>query len=228
MNALPPHPPAQLRPAPRLMTQVSQRRRTAPSARQLVLRRLTLVGVKLALPLLALLLLTSVAFWPEIVRLTGQTRISLRRIFTLEAQTGRMLQPHYQGIDQKGRPYTVTADWATEPEPGRIILGEPKGDMVTESGTWVMVQSHDGVYMQRTGLLDLSNDVILYRDDGTVLRTQTAEADVKQGAASSNDMTHAEGPFGVIDAQGFMLTDKGAAIQFQGPAKLIINGGDKK
>jgi hypothetical protein len=37
-------------------------------------------------------------------------------------------------------------------------------------------------------------------------------------------MTHAEGPFGVLDAQGFTLVDKGAAIQFHGPAKLTLNG----
>ncbi len=76
-------------------------------------------------------------------------------------------------------------------------------------------------------MLDLSKDVVLYRDDGTVMRTHTAAVDIKQGAASSNDKTHAEGPFGVLDAQGFMLTDKGAAIQFQGPARLILNGGGK-
>jgi len=30
-------------------------------------------------------------------------------------------------------------------------------------------------------------------------------------------------PFGVLDAQGFTLTDKGAAIQFHGPARLVLN-----
>jgi lipopolysaccharide export system protein LptC len=47
---------------------------------------------------------------------------------------------------------------------------------------------------------------------------------LKQGAAASNDYTHAEGPFGTLDAQGFMLVDKGNVIQFFGPARLVLNG----
>ena len=66
--------------------------------------------------------------------------------------------------------------------------------------------------------------MVLYRDDGTVMRTQSAAVDVRQGAATSDEMTHAEGPFGVLDAQGFTLMDKGASIQFHGPAKLVLNG----
>ena len=51
--------------------------------------------------------------------------------------------------------------------------------------------------------------------------------DVKAAAASSTDQTHAEGPFGVLDAQGFTLVDKGAVVQFHGPARLVLNGADK-
>jgi lipopolysaccharide export system protein LptC len=47
---------------------------------------------------------------------------------------------------------------------------------------------------------------------------------LKQGAATSNDYTHAEGPFGTLDAEGFTLVDRGGVIQFHGPAKLVLNG----
>ena len=40
------------------------------------------------------------------------------------------------------------------------------------------------------------------------------------------DSVHAEGPFGVLDAQGFTVMDKGAAIDFPGPAHLVLNGTD--
>ncbi len=135
-----------------------------------------------------------------------------------------MRQARYSGVDERGRPFTVTAESALQNGPVRIDLTEPKGDLVTESGSWVMVQGREGVYIQRAGQLDLSHDVTLYRDDGTTMRTQSAAVDVRQGAATSSEMTHAEGPFGVLDAQGFTLVDKGAAIQFHGPAKLTLNG----
>lgn len=178
---------------------------------------------KWLLPLGALLLLASIALWPEIARLKDQGRITIRRAFSMEPDSGRMKEPRYRGVDERGRPYTITADSALQPGPLRIDLVEPKGDLVPENGGWIMVQAHEGVYIQHAGQLDLSHDVLLYRDDGTIMRTQSAAVDVKQGAAASDDMTHAEGPFGVLDAQGFTLTDKGASIQFHGPAKLILN-----
>ncbi len=70
--------------------------------------------------------------------------------------------------------------------------------------------------MQHAGLLDLSGDVALYRDNGVTLRTQSAAMDLKAGAAAGNEATHAEGPFGTLDSQGFALVDKGDVIQFDG------------
>ena len=191
------------------------------------MRRFMVLVAKLGLPLMALALLSAIALWPEIDRLSQNGRMAVRRLFAVEAESGRMLNPHYKGIDQRNRPYTITATWATQTSPNRIDLGDPKGDMVLESGNWLQVDAKDGVFIQRAELLDLSHDVVMYRDDGTVIRTQTASVDVKQGAASSDDKTHAEGPFGTLDSQGFTLTDKAGAIQFQGPAKLVINGASK-
>jgi lipopolysaccharide export system protein LptC len=88
-----------------------------------------------------------------------------------------------------------------------------------------MVKAKQGVYMQHSDLLDLSHDVTLYRDDGTTMLTASASMDLKQGAGSGAEPVHAEGPFGTLEAQGFTLTDKGALIDFTGPAKLVLNGG---
>ena len=128
---------------------------------------------------------------------------------------------HYHGVDEHGRPYTVTAATAHQDEPDRVDLTVPKGDITLENGTWLMVQSKQGVYMQTDHQLDLSHDVMLYRDDGTTMMTDSASIDLKAGAAARHDPTHVEGPFGTLDAQGFTLTDKGAAIQFAGPAERI-------
>lgn len=198
--------------------------RQAPTASRIARRRVVVNLTKWLLPVAALALLSSVALWPEIVRVRDQGRIAFRRAFSVEPDSGRMKQARYRGVDERGRPFTVTAESALQNGPVRIDLSDPKGDLVTESGSWVMVESRDGVYIQHAGQLDLSHDVTLYRDDGTTLRTQSASVDVRQGAATSGEMTHAEGPFGVLDAQGFTLVDKGAAIQFHGPSKLTLNG----
>lgn len=207
----------------RLAAAGAARIRPAPDASRIARRRAMVTLTKWLLPIGALLLLASVALWPEIARVKDQGRIAFRRAFSVEPDSGRMKEPRYRGVDERGRPYTITADSALQSGPLRIDLVEPKGDLVPENGSWIMVEAHEGVYIQRAGQLDLSHDVVLYRDDGTVMRTQSAAVDVKQGAAAGDDMTHAEGPFGVLDAQGFTLTDKGAAIQFHGPARLVLN-----
>jgi lipopolysaccharide export system protein LptC len=183
---------------------------------------------KWSLPLLAVLLLTSVAIWPELTRVKEQSRVAFRRVFAVEPESGRMIQPRYRGVDQRGRPYTVTAASAQQTSADRIALAEPKGDLVTENGSWIMVEAREGVFIQHQSLMDLSKDVVLYREDGTRLATDAVSMDLKAGAATSSDKTHAEGPFGTLDAQGFTLTDKGAVIQFEGASHLVLNESDKK
>lgn len=212
----------------RLMTAGPSRRRPAPTARKIARRRAIVWLTKWSLPLFAIALLGSIAVWPEISRVKEQGRVAFRRAFSIDPESGRMAEPRYRGVDERNRPYTVTADSALQTSAERVALTEPKGDLITESGTWLMGQSKEGVFIQRQSLLDLSNDVVLYREDGTTLRTDTAAVDMKAGAAASNDKTHAEGPFGVLDAQGFALTEKGAVIQFNGPAHLVLNSADQK
>ena len=204
------------------------RRRQAPTARRIARRRLMVGLTKWALPLFALLLLGSVAAWPEISRVMDHSRTSFRRALQLEAESGAMKGPRYHGLDQRGRPYTVTATTATQTSPERVALVDPKGDVITESGSWLMAQAKAGVFIQHQSLLDLSNDVTLYREDGTTLQTDTAAMDLKAGAGASDDKTHAEGPFGTLDAQGFTMIDKGATIQFQGRSHAILNAASAK
>jgi len=198
------------------------RRRKVPSTRVIARRRLVVISTKWLLPILAVALLSLIALWPELARIADQGRASLRQAFGAVA-SGTVVAPHYRGLDARGRPYMLTADTATQVGPERINLVAPQGDATLEGGRWMMVQSREGVFLQHRDQLDLSGDVQLYRDDGVTMRTQSAAVDLKEGAAASSERTHAEGPFGQLDAQGFTMLDKGGAIQFQGPARLILN-----
>ncbi len=209
----------------RLASNTGVRPRILPTQRHLAGRRLVVLWTKRLLPLVALLLLASVAMWPEIVRELDFTRNALRHSGLMgQWEAGKLLDVRYHGIDERNRPYTVTADQALQSGPERINLVNPKGDLVSENGSWTYVESKKGVYIQHAGLLDLSQDVVLYRDNGVTLNTQSTSMDLKQGAATSNERTHAEGPFGTLDAQGFTLVDKGDVIQFAGKSRLLLNG----
>ena len=137
-----------------------------------------------------------------------------------------MTNAHYNGVDERGRLFTVTGRRASsdERDEERVDLTVPNADMTLENGSWINVKSKHGVYMRKAEQLDLSQDVVLYRDDGTTMTTASATVEMKAGAASGSEATHLEGPFGKIDATGFTTVDKGAAIQFWGPVRVELNG----
>ena len=83
------------------------------------------------------------------------------------------------------------------------------------------------MYDQHAGNLDAWGDVQLYRDDGTVLVTSSANLDLRAGAGAGSEAVHVEGPFGTLDAQGFAATDRGAVTQFSGPGRLVLNARSK-
>ena len=197
------------------------RARKVPAPKRLALRGAIIRGAKWALPGAAVLLLLAVALWPELTRLTSQERLIARHL--LDVDSARMLAPHYRGVDERGRPYTITAESASQSGPQRVDLILPKADIVMEGGAWVYTQSQAGAYIQHAGQLDLSGDVLLYRSDGMTLHTDSAAIEMKAGAVASNALTHVEGPFGTIDSLGFVLLDRGAVIQFTGPAHMIVN-----
>lgn len=187
-------------------------------------RRWMVAIAKRVLPLVALGLLAVVALYPELAGDAERNRISYRRV-AVTPEGGQLIEARYQGVDEAGRPFTVTAKTVRQVGPDRTDLEAPKADMELPSGAWLMVESRQGVYEQRSSRLDLSGEVTLYRDDGTVLTTESVSVDIPTAFAAGHEMVHAEGPFGVLDAQGFTLSDRGAVIRFHGPARIVLNGG---
>jgi len=211
------------RPGQRLVTAAAARTRRPPSPGDLARRRLLITLTKWLLPAVALLLLATIAVWPEVDRIKDTARVAYQRGSAAIAGA-TITDARYHGVDEQGRPYTLTAATAQQDGPERINLTLPKGDTTLANGTWLILQAKRGVFLQHSNQLDLSREVTLYRDDGTTLVTASASIDLKNGAAASDEPTHAEGPFGTLDAQGFTITDKGASVQFIGPAHLVLNG----
>jgi lipopolysaccharide export system protein LptC len=178
---------------------------------------------KYLLPVVALTLLSSIALWPEISRTIERGRVTWHRLTMVDPTSGTMKSPRYRGYDGQNQPYTVVAESADRVGPERFNLRLPRGDLTLQNGTWLEVRSKKGAYFQHPSLLDMFQDVMLYRQDGTILNTSAATVDIQRGAVTSNAYTHAEGPFGQLDAEGFTLLDKGNVVQFHGPAKLVLN-----
>lgn len=197
--------------------------RRKAGAAELARRRHMIVLAKWILPAAALALLCTIAAWPEVEQIEAGARTAASHL-SADVTAARLTDAQYHSVDDHGRPYTLTAALAQQDGPERVNLTAPKGDITLQNGAWMMVKAKQGVFMQRSNLLDLSHDVTLYRDDGTTLVTPSASLDLTRGAAAGAEPVHAEGPFGTLDAQGFTATDKGTSIEFAGPARLVVNG----
>ena len=227
--------------------------RRVPHAGQIARRRRVLRWTKWVLPAGALLLLASIAAWPELQRQMNSARLGLREAAQVRVDSGRMLGARYRGLDGRDRPYMITADEAQQvapplqpqpqPQPrqagtpqagraaggkaagtdDRINLVRPVADSLGQNGGWIRISAEDGVYMQRSQLLDLDRDTTLYRDDGIMMTGPDADLDLRRGIVASRDWVHVEGPFGVLDAQGYLLSQRDGLAQFRGPARLVLN-----
>lgn len=206
-----------------LLSGISTRDRMLPTPGRIARRRFLITMTKWVLPLVAMTLLAMIALWPEIDAATTKARLAMNHV-SGEMAGGKLIDARYKGVDEKGRPYTVTAATAWRIDAQKVGLTLPKGDITLENGTWLMLTSKEGTFIQGLNQLDLVKDVTLYRDDGTTMHTESATIDVKAGAAAGSEPVHVEGPFGVLDAQGFTVMDKGSAIDFPGPAHVILNG----
>jgi lipopolysaccharide export system protein LptC len=203
---------------------IASARHRFPITPGLIARRRFLINlIKYALPLVAFVLLALIGLWPEIQATATKARMNVAKI-SGDVEGGKLIGARYNGIDQNGRPYTITAATARQVTPDRIDMTMPKGDITLENGTWLIITSKDGTFEHRRNQLDLVNNVTLYRDDGTVMQTESATLDLKAGAAAGSQPVHVEAPFGTLDAAGFAVLDKSSIIEFAGPAHLILNG----
>lgn len=211
--------------------------RRAPDAGQIARRRRLLRWTKYALPAGALLLLGSIAAWPELDRSMNAARMGMNAAGRVKVQSGHMIGARYRGLDSHNQPFTITADDAVQARaPGaapasasgndsgdRINLRNPIADTLGSGGSWIRVSGDKGVYLQHGQQLDLQGNVLLYRDDGIMMTGPVADIDLKRGIVASPDWVHAEGPFGQLDAQSYLLSQKDGLAQFRGPGRLVLN-----
>jgi lipopolysaccharide export system protein LptC len=177
---------------------------------------------KRALPAVAASLLLLVVAWPRLEDAFEKIRLNAARIDLSEARDLHMVQARYTGIDRENRPFVITAQIARQkPNLNDLItLERPKGDLTTQTGTWIELSGDTGFYQPQQQLLDLFGNVALFQDKGDEFHSASAHVNMAAGTAEGDDPVTGQGPFGTITAQGFRIINKGATIFFTGHATL--------
>jgi lipopolysaccharide export system protein LptC len=138
-----------------------------------------------------------------------------------------MSNARFLGTDEKGQPYTLTTREAwQEPDNQDIVnLEEVEGDILMDSGAWFSVSAATGQYDQASQILTLRTDVSVYTDQGYELHTEMAEFDMAAGVGWSDNPVSGQGPGGLLDAQGFRVTQDDGKLHLVGPVHMTLYPG---
>ena len=183
-------------------------------------------ALKLGLPILAGLLLLAALLWPKFSeRASSETAAALQQA----ALTVVLATPRFSGIDAAGRPYSLTADKATQlsrgqgiSSAGRIALEKPQAEITLSDGHWLSGRAGHGIYDYDAESLELSGGLELFRDDGIQFMTEAASIDLKTRAAKGDKPARLQGAFGTVEGTGFEITPEADRVIFRGPARARL------
>jgi lipopolysaccharide export system protein LptC len=194
----------------------------APPAVDPYSRRVALL--KRVLPAIGLALVLLVAAWPRLRLLIDSARLGIPAIDLKEARELKMVNPRYSGIDRHNRPFLVTADIARQ-SPDRddlMSLEKPVATMHPHPTATIRLTAFTAIYQQQAQLLDLFDNVNLWRDDGTRFVTSSAHVNLADDTAKGHDFVVGHGPAGDISGQGFRVDDRGSTVVFTGKSDLLL------
>src|SRR3546814_11035231 len=87
-----------------------------------------------------------------------------------------MVNARYTGVDELGRPFTLTANNARrENAPTQAVdLEQPKADIVLEDGAWGALTATEGVYYRTKQPLECTGGDHIFHDQGYEVRERTS------------------------------------------------------
>ena len=175
------------------------------------------------LGVVSLLAMTLLIAWPLLSHNNSGVRVSF---VMQEGKNGQssvtpvMNKPRYEGADNKGQKYTITADKATQQSTTLIGLENVAADMFPSSGAWLSLTAKAGEYHDDSKLLFLSGGVMLYHEDGYQFTTERVKVDTKTSTAHGDLAVEGQGPMGKLLATGFEIRDNGSRILFGGRGRV--------
>lgn len=179
-------------------------------------RRSRFVGaMRIALPVLALVLIALLIAWPQVYRRSDGFRLAFS---TIEVEDGAltMTKARYRGTDHKDQPFLVSADTATQDpnDSKRVTLDRIAADMTMRDGTWLALNASSGAYHQGEQVLTLQDDISVFTDRGYELHGISARVDLAAGTLASDDKVWGQGPFGLLRANGMRVDGNGNRVRF--------------
>ena len=182
------------------------------------------IAMRFMLPLVAIGIVVLVVAWPQLTEKPNKFSLSVSKVTATKSGTQQIINARFTGTDSKQRPYSVTADTASQSKksPDVVELAFPKADITMQDGAWLALSAETGKFDRRSQVLNLRGQVNLFHDRGYQLQTSTADIFIKQGTASGNESVTGQGPVGTLEASGFRILDGGSRVLFTGKSRLTL------
>ena len=200
-----------------------------------------ITALKIALPLIAISCVVYIVYWSRQVPIVHPIDVVGAKNGTAAngASDVKVQKVQYNGVDASNRPYSVTAESASQPQKAdpapatqsdadaeakadSINLQKLIADMTMKDGTWVAVTADDGIFHRDSGTVDLSGNVTLFHDTGLSFETDAATVDLKNDWARGDKPVEGQNADGQLAAQGFEIKDDGNTILFTGRSYLKL------
>jgi lipopolysaccharide export system protein LptC len=139
----------------------------------------------------------------------------------------RIVNPRFNGRDEGGQPFLVTADAATRRDAG---VGIADLDSPTlEYALLNNAQTEESSVLARSGVFDEYNRTLLLEDavelttnSGYALTTEKALIVLSEGRIEGNTFVRGTGPWGAITANAFEVSQEGDHIEFIGNVRTRL------
>jgi lipopolysaccharide export system protein LptC len=142
----------------------------------------TVIALKISLPLMAALILGLYAL-PSFLKMSidhGRGTATVKSV-TVAAGSLKMIEPHVRGVNDRGEPYDITADSATQAasSPEIMYLQVVRGKMTGADGKVSTLNAPDATNNNKTEEIAFGNGVTVTHDGGMSAAFQSATAYMK-------------------------------------------------
>ena len=127
--------------------------------------------------------------------------------------------------DSKNQVNNFTAQSIDETAPGSklVKLHNPEGMMPLSKENWINIKSPTGYFNQNTNIIQLTEDVKMYYNEGMEVETQELFYDFNSRKGYGNQPVAAEGIFGNLLAEGFIFDSDNQILTFTGHSDITVH-----
>lgn len=182
--------------------------------------------LRVAVPMAGIFLLVLFFLWPAITRIRMPTVDKA----IISGDRTELVNPRYEGQDEKGNRYRITAERAVQfrSVPNTVQLQNPSAVMLDVgasaegASSTPNVRAGAGTYDHQSKQLQMNSGVTLTTAQGDQFQTPDASVDLNTKMVRADHAISGSGPTLSLSGNGLLYDQAGGLLTIAGPAKLVL------